>query len=87
LFRGRERPAKIKCEITSWEAIKKYVLRAGDYGVCPDYVIADEVAEKKLVVEKLLFKPPPYKLLAVHRANRPLGKNARLLVETFMKAR
>ena len=76
-------PAHIQCEITSWEAIKSYVLHAGGHGICPDYVIENELKSKRLIAEKMPFKAPKYRLIAAHRANQPLGKNARLLIDAI----
>lgn len=78
-------PANIQCEITSWEAIKGYVLHAGGYGICPDYVIEDELKAKKLVIAEFPIKPPQYELIAVSRTRQPLGKNGRLFVETLTR--
>lgn len=74
---------KIRCEITSWEAIKGYVLHAGGYGICPDYVIEVELKAKKLSIAEFPIKAPRYKLIAVSRANQPLGKNGRLFLDTL----
>lgn len=83
----RSHPLRIQCEITSWEAVKNYVLLAGGYGISPDYVVEQEVVAKKLFVEKVPFKLPTYKLVVIHRANHPLGKNGKLLVELLASPR
>lgn len=75
-----QRPAKVQCEITSWEAIKRYVLHAGGYGICPDYVIEKELRSAKLVALPLR-KQNSYDLIAATRARRHLGKNAKLFLE------
>jgi DNA-binding transcriptional LysR family regulator len=79
-------PLKIQCEITSWEAVKGYVLHAGVYGICPDYVIEDELNAKRLSIAEFPVKPPRYKLVAVTRASHPLGKKGKLFLDTLTNA-
>ncbi len=71
----------IQCEITSWEAIKNYILVSGGIGICPDYVLTSELKSKKLYVISSQIKNPKYDLIALQKANRKLGKNAKLFIE------
>lgn len=72
---------EIFCEITSWEAIKPFVLSFGGCGICPDYVLDGDPLSKKLQVMKVQFKLPKYKLIATHSARKPLGKTSSLLLD------
>jgi hypothetical protein len=56
-------------------------MKAEVCGICPDYVIRNEISKGKLAALKTAFPLPHYKLIAIRIARKPLGKNATLFIE------
>jgi len=81
LSRQLRRAVEIHSEITSWEVIRNYVLKVGGRGICPDYVIRDELKSGALKAVPIAFKAPDYEIIAIWSSKRPLPRNERMLLD------
>lgn len=71
---------KLRMEVTSWEVIKGLVLSGLGIGLCPEYVIATELKEKKIHLISVPRWKASYQIDFVHLRKRELSKQARLLL-------
>lgn len=74
---------KIQMEVTSWEIIRKLVLAGMGVGLCPDYVLEDDLRNRRIQVVNCLGWRYNYQVSAVHLGNRELSRASRLLLDTM----
>jgi DNA-binding transcriptional LysR family regulator len=77
---------KISMEIISWEVIKNYVLSGHGFGVCPDYVVRDDLAAGSLKKLSLGIPPYSYQLVTLVRKGCVSSKNATMFLELLKSA-
>ena len=66
---------KISMEIISWEVIKNYVLTGHGFGVCPDYVVREDLEKGRLKKQSLGISPYPYQLVTLVKKGIVPSKN------------
>lgn len=73
----------VKASISSWSLMKRFVMADCGAALVPDYVVEQEIKDKKLWRLDLPFKMPTYTLQFVYAKGRYLPRNAQLFLASM----
>jgi LysR family transcriptional regulator, carnitine catabolism transcriptional activator len=72
---------KISMEIVSWDAVKSYLLTGHGIGLCPDYVVREELKRGLLKKSAIKYSAINYELQLLNRKAVVPSKNAKMFFD------